>query len=420
VNGTLAVFAEEADEADLIRELYAKHLGNRLVAISRMFGGKVELRSHGATVETTDGSSFINCAGYGVFLLGATNPHVIAAVGEQLRTHPISSRLFIDGTSARAAAALSAIAPPGIDKVYFANSGAEAVETALKLARINGCRRIVTTTNSYHGRTIGALSVSARPIYQDPFKPLLSDVAEVPFNNPSALDEMLADRPLSCFIVEPIQGEGGVNIPSGSYLAEVSKICKDRDCFLIIDEILTGLGRLGKMWAISDMDVHPDVLLAGKTLSGGAVPVSAVLATSEAYAPFERDPMLHQSTFSGAPIATAAALATIEALAIYDVIPKAKQYGLRLLDSFRELSKRAPEGVVKEVRGAGLLLGIEFTDGGYAGEMMLGLIENGILANHSVNSPTVIRFTPPAILTEEELCAIEYAVGQSFVLIGQY
>lgn len=414
MQNTIKDEVEVQDAQEAVRNLYAKHLGSKLVAISRMFGGQVERESHGATITTENGDTYINCAGYGVFLLGATNTRVVDAVVAQVRRHPVSARLFIDGVAPRAAEALISIAPQGLNKVYFASSGAEAVETALKLARINGHRRIVTATNGYHGRTIGALSVSARPIYQQPFQPLLHDVTEVPFGDAAALDRALEDAPPSCFIVEPIQGEGGVIIPPPGYLEQVSEICVDRGCFLIIDEILTGLGRVGKMWAISGVNVHPDVVLAGKTLSGGVIPVSAVLATDAAYAPFEKDPILHQATFSGAPVAAAAALAAIETLLADDVAAMADRLGRRLLDSFRKSAEAAPPGAVKDIRGAGLLLGIEFTDGGFAGEMMLGLVERGVLANHSTNNVSVIRFTPPAVLEETQVRSIESAVHHGF------
>lgn len=405
---------------DQIREIYSRTLGHKLVSITRMFGGQIESASHGAAIHTEAGDSFINCAGYGVFTLGSTNQHVVDAVVAQARKHPLSARVFIDSVVPRAAEALLRIAPAGMGKVYFANSGAEAVESALKLARINGHRRIVVARSGYHGRTLGALSVSARPIYQEPFLPLLPDVVEVPFGDAVALDRALTGQPPSCFIVEPVQGEGGVVIPDPSYLAEVSRACKAHDCFLIIDEILTGMGRLGRMWGISGRDVHPDVVLVGKTLSGGVVPVSAMMATDAAFAPFERDPMLHQSTFSGAPIAAAAALAAIEALEIYDVVATADRVGHRLLATLKSAAADAPSGVVADIRGEGLLLGVEFTDGGYAGEMMLGLIENNVLANHSSNNPTVVRLTPPAVIEEGEIVAIENAIRSSFRTIGSY
>lgn len=410
----------QLDFSDEIRQIYAQTLGSKLVAISRMFGGQVERESHGAQLVTEDGQSFVNCAGYGVFLLGATHPHVVAAVVEQVQRHPLSARLFIDSVSPRAAAALVRCAPEGMEKVYFANSGAEAVESALKLARINGYRRIVTATNSYHGRTLGALSVSARPFYQEPFRPLLPDVVEVPYNDAAALERALTGEPPSCFIVEPVQGEGGVIVPDPDYLAEVSRVCQERDCFLIVDEVATGLGRLGRMWGVSGQDVLPDVMVVGKALSGGVVPISAILATSKAYAPFEKDPLLHQSTYSGSPLATAAALAALEAIELYDVVANADRIGRRLLASFRKSAEGAPEGVVKDIRGSGLFIGIEFANPGHAGEMMLNLVDQGVIANHSLNNSCAIRFTPPAVLDESEIRVIENAVRRGFESAGGY
>ncbi|WP_024806414.1 aspartate aminotransferase family protein [Nocardia sp. BMG51109] len=406
-----------ADQDDIL-ELCSRHLGRRLAGISRLLGGKVEAESHGARLTTTDGSSYVNCAGSGVFLLGARNEMVVDAVVDQIRRHPLSARTLIDDVSPRAAAALAAICPDGIDKVHFVSSGTEATEAAIKLARANGFRRLISTVNGYHGKTMGALSVTARAMYQDTFRPLVPDVVEVPYDDLDALRRVLSDGVPSCFIVEPVQGEGGVVVPSEGYLPGVSALCEEFGAFLVVDEIQTGLGRVGKLWGIDDLGVEPDALLVGKILSGGVVPVSAIACTSKAYAPFEKDPLLHTSTYSGAPIAAAAVLGTIRALAEQDIVARSRTIGKRLLSAFRAAASAAPAGTVREVRGRGLLIGIEFTDPGFAGEMLLGLIENDVLANHSMNNSAVVRFTPPAIISGDDLRIVESAVSRAFAGIS--
>lgn len=402
-----------------IAKLHSRYLSRGRARIATMFGGQIEERSSGPYIYTSAGEKYLNCAGYGVLLLGATQSHVVEAVVDQVRRHPISSRVLLDDVTPRAAEALADLCPGDLEKVYFAGSGAEAVETALKLARINGHRRTITTRNGYHGRTMGALSVSAKPAYQEPFEPMIAGVVEVPFGDANALREALRGAERSCFIVEPIQGEAGVIIPDDDYLPEVSKICEEFDCFLIVDEILTGMGRVGKWWAISDSTVEPDVLLVGKGLSGGVVPVSAVVATPTVYAPFDKDPLLHSSTFGGAPIAAAAALAAIEATKAHDVVDTTRVLGERLLECLRAAAGGAAPGLVKEVRGKGLLLGVEFHDPGSSAEMMLHLIERGILVNHSANNPYVIRFTPPALLADDDVQVLESAITESFEQLGK-
>lgn len=399
--------------------LYSKYLSRGRAKIAGLLGGQIEERSAGAYVYTSAGEKYLNCAGYGVLLLGAAHPDVVEAVVEQVRRHPISSRMFLDDVSPLAAQALAEVCPGDLEKVFFCGSGAEAVEMALKLARVNGHKRTITARNGYHGRTMGALSVSPRRQYQEPFEPLVPGVVDIPFGDANALREALRDAEPSCFIVEPVQGEAGVVIPDHGYLPEVSRICREHDCFLIVDEVLTGMGRVGTWWAISEQAVEPDVLLVGKGLSGGVVPVSAAVCTPTAYAPFDKDPILHSSTFGGSPIQTAAVLAAIEATKAHDVVTAARTIGERLLRSLRQAAQAAPSGLIREVRGRGMLLGVEFEDPGSCAELMLHLLDRGVIINHSVNNPHVVRFTPPALLSEDEVRTLEVAMEESFRQLGK-
>jgi putrescine aminotransferase len=406
------------NEVQDVARLHAKYLSRGRAKLSNILGGQVEVQSSGARVFTSDGDVYVNCAGYGVLMLGATHEDVVEAVVAQIRRHPVGTKVFYDDISPRAAEALVKVCPPGLEKVHFCGGGAEAVETAIKLARFHGKRRLITATNGYHGRTMGALSVSAKSMYQDPFVPLLPDVVEIPFGDADALQKALADSPPSCFIVEPIQGEAGVIIPEDNYLPTVSRLCKEYDCFLVIDEILTGLGRLGKWWGVSDTDVEPEVILAGKVLSGGVVPIAAAICTTEAYAPFDKDPMLHTSTFAGSPIQAAAALSTIEAMQRHDIVASAHAVGERLLASLHAASQKAASGIVKEVRGRGIMLGIEFSEPRFSGEMMLNLLDQRILVNHSTNNSAVVRLTPPAVIADDDLDKLESGLENAFAAMG--
>ncbi|MBQ1074920.1 aspartate aminotransferase family protein [Micromonospora sp. C31] len=359
----------------------------------------LEVGATGAVVHTADGRQLLNCAGYGVFFVGAGNPVVLAAVRDQLERQALSTRVLLNEPAARAAEALTSVAPPGLVKVHFSNSGAEAVETAIKIARANGRPRLVSMHSGYHGKTVGALSLTARPLYQDPFRPLLPEVTHVGFGD---LDELAAvvDRDV-CVVVEPVQSEGGVIIPEPGYLKAVETLCRDRGAMLVLDEVMTGLGRLGTWWAADREGVRPDVLLVGKALSGGLVPVAATLATEEAFAPFDKDPYLHTSTFSANPLAMAAVRATVEVIRDEKLVERAAELGARLLAAITD-AVRSIGHLVADVRGAGLLIGVEFRSAMHAAEFLMDLLDNDVVVNHSMNAHPVLRLTPPATMTSDE------------------
>nr|BFD86211.1 aspartate aminotransferase family protein [Streptomyces sp. Xyl84] len=392
-----------ADGAHIAR-LYREHLASGRAVLGEVLGGMVETASEGAWVHTADGRRYLDFGGYGVFILGHRHPAVTAAVHRQIDAHPLATRVFLEPVAARAAAALAAHTPLGLDRVHFVNSGAEATEAGLKLARAHGRTALVSTVGGYHGKTLGALSATANPTYQDPFRPLLPDSAAVPFGDREALEDMLArfgER--ACVIVEPVQGEGGVRIPPPGYLADAGRLCRTYGAFLIVDEIQTGLGRLGSWWGVDTEHVRPDVLLVGKGLSGGVVPVAAMVATDEAYAPFSRDPYLHTSTFAASPLACAAALAAVQTMEREDVPGRARALGLRLLHGVRAACTPYTGGLVRDVRGRGLLIGLEFGVEQAVGELILELVGRGVLVNHSLNAGRVLRLTPPAVVTDDEL-----------------
>lgn len=390
-------------ETDVV-DLYLKHIGSGRAVMGRVMGGMSEVRSEGPWIHTDDGRRFLDFGGYGVFLLGHRHPAVVEAVHRQIDTHPLASRVFLEPVAARAARALAAHTPPGLDYVHFVNSGAEATEAALKLARAHGRNAVVTTRRGFHGKTLGALSVTANATYQTPFRPLLPDVTQVAFGDADELERALAPRRnRACVVVEPVQGEAGVRIPERGYLRAVSRLCRKYGALLVVDEIQTGMGRLGTWWGVDAEDVRPDVMLVGKGLSGGVVPVAAMTATEAAYEPFSRDPYLHTSTFGASPIACAAALATVETMEREDTVARAAALGERLLAGVRDTCAPHLGGLVREVRGRGLLIGVEFAENRAVGELLLELISRNVLVNHSLNSTRVLRLTPPAVVPDSAL-----------------
>ncbi|WP_436498540.1 aspartate aminotransferase family protein [Actinokineospora sp. HUAS TT18] len=387
-----------------VAEKYRTFVSKGRAALGEMFGGDVEVAAEGAWLHTAAGRSLLNCGGYGVFLMGARHPRVVTEVIRQINTNPIASRLLLEPELANAAEALVGVAPAGLERVYFAGSGAEAVEAAIKLARAQGRRHLVSMESGYHGKTLGALSVTAREVFQAPFRPLLPEVSHVPFGDAGALEQVLRAHPGSaCVIVEPIQGEAGVILPPDGYLRDVERLCREHGALFVLDEIQTGLGRVGRWWGADAAGVTPDVLLVGKGLSGGVVPVSAMVATAAAFKPFDKDPFIHTSTFSGNPLAMAAAQGAIAAIKEDGLVERAADLGARLRPRLAEIAESVLGHRVREVRGAGLLIGIEFTVDGLAGDLLIELLSAGVVANHSLNSPAVLRLTPPAILDDREV-----------------
>jgi putrescine aminotransferase len=394
---------------------YRRHFGRGRARIAKIFGERLELAAAGSVVETDDGC-FLDCAGLGVFLVGHGHPYVVEAVERQLRRHPLSTRMLLDPVLADAARELARVAPDGLDHVHFVSSGTEAVETGIKLGRLHGARRLVAMEGGFHGKTLGALSVMGRARYRDPFMPLLpADL--VPFGDAGALAATLAAGPRACVVVEPIQGEGGVNVPPAGYLQAVARACVEHDAVLVLDEIQTGLGRVGAWWAAEREGVVPDVLLTGKSLSGGVVPVAAALATAALYEPLAQDPLLHTSTFGGAPLAAAAVRATIETIEREDLVTRSRILGDRILAELRTLAAAHPTAV-REIRGAGLLIGIELTSPGAAGELMLQLLDRRILVNNPFNDDRSIRLTPPAVMTEADVAWLLSGLSESIAAVA--
>ena len=392
------------DTEEDILGLYRTHLSKGRATIAEMFGSRMEVASSGAWLQTRDGRDYLNCGGYGVFIMGARHPRVMDAVRGQLELHPIATRILLEPTVARAAEALSSVVPAQLNRIHFALSGAEAVETGLKLARANGKRRLVSTKMGYHGKTLGALSATAKDVYQKPFRPLLPDVSHVPFGDAEALEREMAAHPGEvCVIVEPVQGEGGVRIPPPGYLPAVERLCRTYDGFLILDEVQTGMGRLGEWWGADLYGITPDVLLAGKALGGGVMPVSAALANRKTFSPFDKDPYLHTGTFTGAPVLMAAVQGAIAAIKEDQLITRSLSLGAQLLPEISTIAEHNAPDLVAEVRGQGLMIGVEFRETGMAGEMLMELFNHGVVANHSMNGSSVVRFTPPAILTPSDV-----------------
>jgi acetylornithine aminotransferase len=357
------------------------------------------VRGEGAVVWDADGRSYVDMlGGIAVNVLGHAHPAVVAAVSTQIATLGHVSNLYASPTPVALAEALLARAGrPG--RVFFTNSGAEAVEAAFKLSRRTGRTHVVSTEGAFHGRTMGALALTGQPTKAEPFRPLPGEVTHVPFGDADALAEAVTDR-TAMVILEPIQGENGVVVPPPGYLAAAREITAGHGALLALDEIQTGLGRTGHWFAHQADGVEPDVVTLAKGLGGG-LPLGACLAFGEAATLFA--PGLHGSTFGGNPVSCAASLAVLDTIAADQLLDHAKGLGERLRDGIESLRHPGVAGV----RGAGLLLGVELT-APVSGPVVAGLARAGFLAN--AVQPDVIRLAPPLVLTTEQADAFVAAL----------
>jgi putrescine aminotransferase len=388
---------------DTVLRQYQRHVNTGMARLGKMAGLPVEVRSEGCFVFDQDGEGYLDCGGYSVFLLGHRHARVIEAVKAQLDRHPLTTRVLLNAELAQAAEALAARAPSGLDFVVFTNSGAEAVEAGIKLARLAGRNRLVSTTGGFHGKTMGALSVTGRPHYRDPFHPLVPDVEFVPYGDADAMSAALSrDGRRTAVVLEPVQGESGVVIPPDGYLRQVRELCDRHGALLILDEIQTGLGRLGSWWGADRAQVSPDILLVGKALGGGVMPVGAVVTSAATFAGLNRDPFLHTSTFAGNPLAMAAATAAIAAIEDEGIVDRARLLGESILRELRRVLLAGCPDLIADVRGVGLLIGVEFRQEHVAGDFIHELLRRKVVLANSLNAFSVARLTPPAIMTDAE------------------
>ncbi|MDK2597236.1 aspartate aminotransferase family protein [Pseudoalteromonas obscura] len=389
--------------------LLKTHSNRSKARLSNLMNLPIEQSAQSAEILDEKGKVYLDFGGFGVFILGHKHPKVVEAVKSQIDVMPMSSRTLVSPNLATASKKLVDICPDAIQYAFFTNSGAESTELGLKLARANGCKHIIALTGSYHGKSLGALSVTHRDEFRAPFSPLFDNVEFVERDNIAALKSAFAKRsePVA-FIAEPVQGEGGVYALSYEFLHTAKQLCDQSGGLFICDEIQSGLARTGAMWAIDKHNIVPDVMLVGKGLSGGVVPCAAVVATEKAFAPLNQDFMLHSSTFGGSPIALAAAEATIDVLLSEQVAQRAARLGQQILDKLNDIvhAKNAQHEEQIIIRGEGLLIGIDVGTPARAGQLTLLLLNQNILTSHSLSNASTVRLTPCAFLTDDQLAQL--------------
>jgi putrescine aminotransferase len=360
-------------------------------------GLALEWSGEGAKIRDITGREFIDClGGYGVFTLGHRHPEVMAAVRAQLDRLALHSQKLLNPVQCEAARRLAQVSPPGLTRTFFTNSGTEAVEGALKLARLHTRRhKFVSTVNSFHGKTMGSLSVTGRDIFRKPILPLLP-VTFVQYGDADAVARAI-DHETAAIIVEPVQGEGGVIVPPDDYWPALRRIASERNVLLIADEVQTGLGRTGRMFAVDHWGVVPDIMCLAKGLSGGVIPCGAFHTTDHLWKTYHPVPLFQTSTFGSNPLAMTCAAMAIE-ITVRDRLPeRAREIGAWFLGELRALSQSVP-GVVREVRGLGLLIGMEAATEEAGLRLSEELFDRDVLVAHTLNNPHVIRLEPPLIV----------------------
>lgn len=401
-----------SDKMDIISSIYYEHINPLLTKLIKLAGyAKIENHSKNEKIFTlTDGKEeeYIDCLGlYGAVLLGHNNSYILNKIKEQMEKQCSSSKVFFNSLHAAAAYLLAQLT--GLKYVFFANSGAEAVEGAIKLALASTQKnKIISTYNSFHGKTLGALSITGREIYKKNI-PSMLNVTFVKYGNIEEIKKNI-DFQTAAVIVEPIQGEGGINIPPPDYLPFLREICDKYDCLLIIDEVQTGIGRTGLLFEYQRYNIKPDILVLAKALSGGIIPIGAIVGNEKAWQAFKDNPLFHTSTFGANPLALTACISTLEFILHNNVLKEVQEKGNYFLEKLRSINEPR---IIKEVRGRGLMIGIELQDEQFAASIFSYLIQNKIITAYTLNQPKVIRIEPPFTISYSQIDLITEKIKEA-------
>jgi putrescine aminotransferase len=403
---------------------YSQFVNPGLARLMGFAGFGVEVEAQGCWVTDQDGRRYLDClGGFGVFSLGHRHPRVVEAVKSQIDRMPLSCKTFFNPIQAELAERLAMVSPEGLQFTFFSNSGAEAVEAALKMAKAATRRpKIVSAVGGYHGKTLGSLSVTGREKYQSPFAPLLPGVVHVAYGDAEEAVRAV-DEGTACVIVEPVQGEGGIHVPPDGYLRALRRRCDETGALLVLDEVQTGLGRTGRMFGAEWEEVSPDLMTLAKCLGGGVAPIGATMGTAEVWERvFGENPLVHTSTFGGNQLACAAGIAALDAIQEEGLVARSLEMGSLMLDGLQDVARRSD--LVTEARGRGLMIGVELALDEVGELVTAQMLKRGVIVAYTLNNPRVIRFEPPLIISEQEidvaLEAFEEAVDETASLLAAY
>jgi len=349
----------------------------------------------GSHVWDTDNNEYIDCmGGYGVALVGHRNERVVNAIKSQIEKVITVHSSFYNKTREEFLQTLIGIAPAGLSQVHLNNSGAESVEAGIKFARkFTGRKGMVAMKGSYHGKSMGALSLTFSPKYRESFQPLVEKVTFSPYGDIDAL-QTAVDKDTAFVILEPIQGESGIHVPPDGFLQDVRKVCDENGSLLVFDEIQSGLGRTGRMWASEHWETTPDIMCLAKGIAGG-VPMGATLVRPDILSVMKKGE--HSSTFGGNPLACAAGTATLQALTQDGLVENAKNMGEKFLRGLNDLKSK--HKIIREVRGKGLMIGVELKF--EVKDILMEGIKKGLLLLYSGRN--ILRLLPPLVISDEDV-----------------
>jgi putrescine aminotransferase len=397
-----------ADTVDNFRLYYNKGYLEYRKSVTE--GGEfaaIEWSGRGSHFEDITGRRFIDClGGYGIYSAGINHPKIVRAVKSQLDRMPLSSQELLDPLRGALAELLGELAPGDLQDCFFISNGTDAVEGAMKLARLyTGKPGFISCVRGFHGKSYGSLSLMGKGEYRLPFEPLLQDVYFVPFGDADAVEAELekaeaVGMSIAAVVAEPVQGEAGAIVPPADFWPRLRKVCTRHGVLLIADEVQTGMGRTGKMFGVEHWDVVPDILCLGKALGGGVMPLSAFMSTPEIWKVLEPNPFIHSSTFGGNPLACAAGIAAVNVTLEEDLPGQAAVTGEYFLSELRRIQRRFPDHLV-EVRGLGLLLGLEFVDAEFGYAVAAGLFKRGVLVAGTLLNAKTIRIEPALAIPRE-------------------
>lgn len=377
----------------------------------------LEWIGQGSMFEDITGRKFIDClGGYGVYSAGIQHPKIVKAVADQLQRMPLSSQELLDPLRGALAKLLGEVAPGDLQYCFFINNGTDAIEGALKLARVaTGRTNFISSLRGFHGKSCGSLSLMGKWEYREPFLPLLPGIHFVEFGDAESVEDELykADatgKGVAAVIMEPIQGEAGAIVPPDDFWPRIRKACDEYGALLIADEVQTGMGRTGKMFGVEHWNTVPDIMCMGKALGGGVMPLSAFISTPKIWQVLETNPFIHTSTFGGNPMACAAGIAAINVTLEEDLPGQAYRKGRYLLGELVALQIRY-DRIIKQARGKGLLLGLEFQNTELGYKVVSGLFRRGILVAGTLTNSKMVRIEPalniPDALLDEILDKLE-------------
>lgn len=377
----------------------------------------LEWSGQGALLHDLLGREYIDClGGYGIFSAGVNHPKIVKAVTDQLGRMALNSQELLEPWRAALAKVLAEVTPGDLQNSFFINNGTDAIEGAIKLARLYTKRHtFISTLGGFHGKSMGSLSLMGKASFREPFQSGLQDVRFVPYGDAAALEDELrrcdaVGTYIAGVVLEPVQGEAGGVVPPDDYLPRARAACTKYGALLIADEIQTGMGRTGKMWGVDHWDVVPDIMCLGKSIGGGVMPLSAFIANPTVWEVMIPNPIIHSTTFGGNPIACAAGLAAIEVTLEEDLPGQAAEKGVFLLRELAALQRKYPQ-VLAEAHGKGLLIGMEFPVQEIGWQVAAGLFKRGVLVAGTYSKAQVIRIEPalgiPQALLQEMLNRLE-------------